>query len=217
MRHLLLLALLVPTPAGARCARAELAPNLLTTRDTHIPADGGVLVGYQASMNDLESTGPDPSDVKWKASTKLVRTQLAPGLSVYKFDAKKLAFGKGSFTHDGKTAAIAVAPKPSKVVVKSAQEVRWSTTTATLTLESAAPPEAVAVIVYDEAKKPIMYAGLADTHDKDLSLVVYESGGHCGVPKPPEAGSIAAGSKIAFAYVDAFGRISPQSKSITAQ
>lgn len=219
MRHLLLLALaLEARPAAASCMRAELNPLLLTRRDTHLPADGGVLVGYTFTTSDLERTGPDPSDVKWKTTAKVVRTQLAPGLSVYKTDAAAFTFGKTKFSHDGKTAAPTAAPQPKAVRVKSEHEVRWSTTTATLTLATAAPPEAIAVIIYDaDSKKPLMFAGLADTHDKDLSLQIFESGGHCGTNTPPETGYVSAGSKLVFAYVDAFGRLSPQSKPITAQ
>jgi len=219
MRHLLLLALVLEArPAAASCMQAELNPLLLTRRDTHVPADGGVLVGYTYVTSDFERTGPDPSDVKWKATAKVARTQLAPGLSVYKTDAAAFTFGKTKFTRDGKTAAITAAPQPKAVRVKSEHQMRWSSTTATLTLAAAAPPEAVALIVYDaDSRKPLTYAGLADTHDKDLALEIYEADGHCGVNKPPESGSVEPGSKLVFAYVDAFGRLSPQSKPITAQ
>lgn len=218
-RHLLLLAFVLEArPAAASCMQIELAPDLLTTRDTKLPADGGVLVGYTFRSHDLEATGSDPSDVKWKASAKLARTQLAPGLSVYKTTAAHFTFGKSSFTDDGKTPAPTTAPEPKSVKVKSELEVRWSTTTATLTLAKAAPPEAVALIAYDaDSKAPLFFARLADTHDKDVSLQIYESGGHCGSRTPPGAGGIASGSKVVFAYVDAFGRVSPQSKAITAQ
>jgi hypothetical protein len=197
---------------------AELNPALLTRRDTKIPADGGVLVGYGYTNSDLERTGPDPSEVKWKASAKLARTQLAPGLSVYKTDAAKFTFGKSSFTHDGKTTALTVAPMPKSVRVKSEDNPRWSSSSATLTLATAAPADAIAVIVYDaDSKKALLFAGLPDTHDKELSFQIFESSGHCGTPRPPETGYVSAGSKLVFAYVDAFGRLSPQSKPITAQ
>lgn len=220
MRSLLLLAVLGDVrPAAASCMQAELGPVLLTRRDTKIPADGGVLVGYgYATGSDREQTGPDPSDVKWKASTKLVRTQLAPGLSVYKTDAAKLTFGKYAFTHDGKTAALTAAPQTKSVKVTSTHSERWSSTMATLTLTTAAPADAVGVIAYDaESKKAILYAGLPDTHDQELSLNIYSSGGHCGVRTPPESGAVVSGTKLVFAYVDAFGRLSPQSKPLTAQ
>ncbi len=234
MRHLLVLALLASNPvADASCMRMELNPSLLTRRDTHVPADGGILVGYgfTTSSDELEATNSnDPSDVKWtardahKKPIALVHTVLAPGLSVLR-PAGTAAFtlvsskGKqlGAFTRDGKQGAL-VAPEPKLVETTSskASNPRWgSTTTVSLTLAAAAPPEAVAIIAYGEDGKPLRFTGLADTHDQDLSLDLSRSDGHCGTSEPRGAGTIAG--KVTFAYVDAFGRLSPQSKPIAVK
>lgn len=231
MRKLLLLALLTlaPAPVDASCMQASLTPVVLTRRDTNLPADGGVLVGYTYATGDnREDSGPDPSDVKWTATAgktkiELVRTQLAPGLSVYRPAATVTAFklatktkDHGSFTHATTGAATAMAaPKPHAVKTKSTHNERWSTSTSTLVLDAAAPADAVAIIAYDTNGKPLLFATLPDTHDKLLEFEIDSSGGHCGTPTPPEHSGLYG--KIAFAYVDAFGRLSAQSKPISVQ
>jgi hypothetical protein len=233
--RLVALALLVPfaPTAHADCMRVELTPKILTTRDTHLPADGGVLVGYANTTGDPEPTGKDPSDAtKWTASTDkktvaLTHTLLAPGLSVYKPPADvgsfTIASSKGdklgSFTHDTKSGASTAmpAPKPLTLTVTSTAGFRHITSTsAVLLLDAAPPPEAVAVIVYrvvNGKAAAISFATLADTHDKDTTLDVYHSGGHCSPGAPGSAPS----GEVAFAFVDAFGHLSPQSKTIAAK
>jgi hypothetical protein len=230
MKSLLVLLTLVPQPVDASCMHAEFIPALLTRRETKLPADGGMLVGFGYSTNseNFEQTGPDPSDVKWTAASgkkpiALTRTALAPGLSVYRTADGVTAFtvknakGKqlGAFTRDLKSnPGTLAAPQPRSLVVTSKDEFRSSSTTATLELAAAPPAEAVAVIVY--ADKAVSFESLPDTHDKLTALDVYHSGGHCsnGVPG---TGGLMTGSKVTFAYVDAFGRLSPQSTAITAK
>ncbi|MFT3693946.1 MAG: hypothetical protein QM831_12445 [Kofleriaceae bacterium] len=220
MKRLLLL-LLIPNLADAKCARPIIGSEIVSTRDTHIPADGGVLIA--AGHTDEANASPkfdDPTDVEWTANgKKLDRTVLAPGLAVLKgggnFTIKsKSGAALGTFTHDGKQASLA-APKIASAKVVTSREVRWQTTTGTVTLKSAAPAEAVAIIVYD-ADKAISFGRLADTHDKDLSIVIYQEGGHCGIGIPGQ-GTLLLSQKVTFAYVDAFGRVSPKSAAVTVQ
>jgi hypothetical protein len=230
MRHVLLLALLLEArPAAASCMQASLAPVVLTRRDTKLPADGGVLVGYTyATGEDREVTGPDPSDVTWtaiagKKTVVLARTQLAPGLSVYRPAAGVTGFtlvtktGKerGTFTHDGAGEAAMPAPKPRAVKTKSEHEVRWTNSETMLTLDAAPPADAVAIIAYDDHHKALLFATLPDTHDKLRELAIDHSSGHCGTPQPPEHGYVTGA--VTFAWVDAFGRLSPASKPVTVQ
>src|SRR2546430_1863099 len=183
-----LLAQLAPA-ASASCAQSQLVPEILTTRVTHLPADGGVLVGYSSTMNDAEPSSGDPSNAtKWTATagTKtiaLTRVSLAPGLSVYRppatTDAFAIADSKGvtigTFTHDT-TAGAATAmkgPATKSVTVETAKGRRWTTTTATLELRTAPPAEAVAAIVYrvDGGKlEAVSFGRLPDTHDKLTSV-----------------------------------------------
>ncbi|MEP6861929.1 MAG: hypothetical protein ABJE66_14980 [Deltaproteobacteria bacterium] len=231
MRKLLFLVALtlLPTPADASCAYVGMTPNVLTRRDTKLPADGGVLVGYTyGNDNDGEASGADPSDVKWsatngKAKVTLTRTELAPGLSVYRPPVTVSAFklvGKtkehGSYTHEATSAPTAIAAPVAKAIKsKTTEGFRSMTTTTMLKLSTAAPAEAVAIIAYDDTGKALLYATLADTHDKILDFEIQETGGHCGTPRPTGEGSLVG--KITFAYVDAFGRLSPKSKPVTAR
>lgn len=234
MLHLLLLAAVLAAahPAAASCMRLEIKPQLLTLRDTRVPADGGIVVGYDytSSDNEVEKTrSADPSDVAWtardakKQPVTLTRTMLAPGLSVLRPAADAGAFSlidmKGKqlavFTHDGTLVTMA-APQAKGVVTKSEVNRRWSSTTSTLTLAAAAPPEAMAIIAYASGT-PVNFTRLADTHDKDLQVTVYSEGGHCGTDFPAGTSFVGATGKVTFAYVDAFGRLSPQSKPVTVQ
>lgn len=206
-----------------------MSPTVLTRRDTKLPADGGVLVGYSFAMDDRENgNGPDPSDVKWTATdgkTKitLTRTPLAPGLSVYRPPANVTAFKlssktkeRGSFTHEATSAPTAMAAPVAKAITSRITEgFRSATTTTTLKLTKAAPADAVAIIAYDDTGKALLFAALPDTHDKVLEFAIQESGGHCGTPRPNGEGAIVG--TVTFAYVDAFGRLSPKSKPIVPQ
>ncbi|MFT3693947.1 MAG: hypothetical protein QM831_12450 [Kofleriaceae bacterium] len=210
-------ALLSQTHAAAgSCAFLGMKGSVLTRRDTKVPADGGVLVSYGFG-NDRELTpaGEDPSDVKFDTKSKLERTQLAPGLSVYKFSDKTLDLKKGgTFTHDGTAAAITVAPAPGKLTIKSEQSFRSMTTTAKMTLTAAPPAEAVGLIVYDDKGTALLFAGVPDTHDKLKEVALYTTGGHCGTPQPPNQGSMWNEGTYSFAYFDAFGRLGPKSKAV---
>lgn len=217
MRLLLLAALVAQThAAAASCAQVVMKGSVLTRRDTHVPADGGVLVGYGFGEPDIPGAGPDPSELKFATKAKLERVQLAPGLSVYKFTDKKLDLKKGGvFTHDGTAAAITVAPVPGKLTVKTEPSMRSMTTTAKMTLAAAPAEAAVALIVYDDkGTTALLFAGLPDTHDKLTELELYQSGGHCGSPQPPGQAGMANGGTYTFAFVDAFGRVGPKSKAV---
>ena len=230
MRKLMLLVALtlLPTPADASCAYVGMEPVVLTRRDTKLPADGGVLIGYAYGNGEDGTHGADPSDVKWtatsgKAAVTLVRTQLAPGLSVYRPAANVSAFklaGKtaehGSYTHEAKSAPFQLAaPAPKAVSASTTEGFRSTTTVTTLTLTAAPPAEAVAIIGYDATGAAKMFATLPDTHDKLLEFVIDTTGGHCGTPKPE--GYERPYGKIAFAYVDAFGRVSAKSALVAVK
>lgn len=212
--------------AEASCAFVPLVPALMTRRDTHVPADGGILVGYGAG--EIEQTGDDPSDVRWTASNgvTLVRTSLAPGLSVYKptggttFTVSRAKGAKiGEFTVDGTSKNTMKAPAAKAITSETSQGFRSTTTVATLVLASAPPPEAVAVITYQLYAKGQLVAAFAvlpDSHDKLTTLEVARVGGHCAQNVSGEMAP-SKGTKVAFAYVDAFGRLSPTSAPITVK
>lgn len=82
--------LLAPTALQAKCAMPMFKPVVLTTRDTTLPADGGILVGWQSDYDVGSARDKDPSEQPtWtatagKAAVALKRVSLAPGLSVYR-------------------------------------------------------------------------------------------------------------------------------------
>jgi hypothetical protein len=223
------------TDAGAKCARTEQRPKVLTTRDTKLPDDGGILVGWENEVysDASDHVKGDPSNQPdWAAfdrKTKLVltRVSLAPGLSVYRVTGKATAVLKskagktlGTFSHDAKAAANAMPPPAvSDVVLSIDDSERWSERHAKATLKVAPPPQAAALVVYAIGPKDnaaISFVTLPDTHDKLLKLDVFDDAGHCGSvvdgSRPP-----AKGEKLAFAWVDAFGRLSPVGATITAK
>ncbi len=224
--------------ADADCASSELVPAVFTRRDTRLPADGGVLVGFAftTDLGQVEGRG-DPSDVKWTAHDAnkviaLTRTALAPGLAVLRPADSVLAFtltnshGKdlGSFTHEARHEAAraqlaAPEPKSVKIVPGDPTSSHYAgTVTPTLVVAAAPPPGAVAIIMYNAdlaTPKPINFTQLADTHDKDTTFEVYRPNTNCGAGAPSD-GAVIKGAKLTFAYVDAFGRLSPQSKPIRA-
>jgi len=220
---------LVPLAADAKCARTELVPKLLTTRDRNLPADGGVLVGYENQVYDQSGphTTGDPSEAAWvgksgKGKVALARTSLAPGLSVYKpagSGAITIENGAGAtvgtFTRDPKAAKNTMtAPVAIDVALSVDKNPRWSSRHVNVHLKAAPPAAAAAVIVYS-GDTAISFVTLPDTHDALTTFDAFVDGGHCGsVPdggRPPTKGE-----KVTFAWVDAFGRLSPKSAPVAA-
>ena len=228
-RFTLLLALL-PHAADAKCAWSIAVPDILTTRDTKLPDDGGILVGWKQETGDIEDGRgqADPSDAQgWtatagKTKVALTRTSLAPGLSVFKPDkftgtlaVTSQAGELGKFTRDGSGANKMPAPEVTKDVVSTTKGARWTDRHAVVTLKSAPPPEAMVLITF-KGSTPITFVRLSDTHDDVKTIETFEDRGHCGLvvdgSSPP-----AAGDKVTFAWVDAFGRVSPHSAAVVVK
>ena len=219
--------LLIGGPAvDAKCARNVPTPVILTTRDTNIPDDGGVLVGWQiANASNLPEPSGDPSDQpEWNVSAGTLRREsVAPGLSVYFLsgtgDVSIMAKDKsklGTFHHAPKAAPkSSSAPEVAKMTLSTSKEFRWSDRHAIVTLKSAPPPSAVAVVVYSKTTA-LSFVKLPDTHDKLLEIETFIDHGHCGLvvdgARPPNAGE-----EIAIKWVDGFGRISAASNFVKAQ
>ena len=233
---LVLLGFLTPGSAEAKCARTEHRPKILTTRDTNIPDDGGVMVGWTSEVYSDEDDHPvgDPSDQPtWTATdgkkpVALARVSLAPGLSVYRpahgtgkiIVKSKAGATLGTFAHDPKAAANTMAsPQVIGVALSTDKAMRWSERHAMTKLKVAPPVAAIALITYRVTAKgnePISFVTIADTHDTLTSLDAFQDAGHCGGvvggSAPPNAGD-----KVVFAWVDAFGRLSPVSAPVTAK
>jgi hypothetical protein len=233
-------ALIVPSTANASCAMPSYGGLVLTTRTTVLPADGGILVGWTYDQKATPSPSGDASDqptwraiaskknVKAKTKIKLTRVALAPGLSVYQPAAAagtltlRTAKGNvlGTFSQDA-TAAKNTMPAPglTTISLSSTPTFRNSSQHVLAAIATAPPPEAVAVIVYAVGAKTaplaLSFVRLPDTHDKLLSLEVFEDAGHCGILQPGTRSPLNK-EKVALAWVDAFGRVSPLSAPVAA-
>jgi hypothetical protein len=231
--------LLTPASTSAKCRRAEVVPSMLTTRDTKLPADGGFLVGWTSTVDpDEDSHGGDPSDQPFVAkagsqAVSLKRVALAPGLSAYypvtfhgtlaverPASKNRPAQPFGTFTRDADVKPMGMAaPAAGTVALTEDKTERWRSRHAVVTL-SAAPPEAArALITYVTTggkQAAVSFVTLPDTHDTEKTIEAFQDAGHCGFvvdgSHPP-----AAGDRVTFAWVDAFGRLSPTSTAITAK
>lgn len=230
-------AALVPTAATAKCMRTELAPEILTTADSKLPRDGGILVGWENSTT-ADPTPGDPSvQAAWTATAggkpaALTVTTLAPGLTVYT-PAKPVA-GKytladakhknlvtvllGASPADPKTAL--AAPKVTHVLLNTESEGRMRNATTLVAAVDSVPEAAVALIIYSYSQVGSSHAASFGrvAHDKPgaTTVLVVPSAGHCG-RLPPGTEAILVGAKATFAWVDAAGHVSPPSPAIAVE
>ena len=221
-------------PAAALCISMGLQASVLTTRDTVLPPDGGVLVGYQSGRDNDDTSGDPSNQPGWtasegKATIALSRVSLAPGLSVYRpaagtggelilKDKKGTALGR--FTRDPKAARSTLgAPRPKSLAVSVEQVRRGNRVHAVAHLLAAPPRLAFALIVYridKDSAKALSFVRLPDTHDELTELDVFEDAGRCGT-LPQGSVPPAAGDKIGLAWADAYGRVSPISAPIVVK
>ena len=239
--------LLAPTAVQAKCAMPRFKAVVLTTRDTKLPVDGGILVGWQADYDGGMDRDKDPSEQPtWtttagKTKVPLTRVSIAPGLSVYRPSVAKppkgallLADGKtklGSFTIDAKAAINKLsAPDIASVSLFETRQHRWSDKQTNVAFKVAPPAEAVAIVMYGKAGAkdtnaqdtstvnyiPFAFVRIPDTHDKMTVVNMVADTGHCtALPigtRQPEVND-----QVAFAWVDAFGRVSPMSAPVVAK
>lgn len=230
--------------ADAKCARVLLEPRVLTHAADKIPANGGILVGYDSTTDGGADrfAGHDPAvndDWLLVSGARKLRPKievLAPGLAVYqvrpftRLRAGKLALRDGGAGRAllgtwriGKAQPSALAaPQPRSIasVTTTGNNLgrgRMDTTITTLELSAAPPPGAVAVIAYrgsGAAATPIAWARV--TAGAADAIQLYRSPGRCGT-EPDGLIAPAAGESIALAWVDAFGRRSPRSAAIVVR
>ncbi len=214
---------------------------VLTTRNTFLPTDGGILVGWTYDTNAVPTPSGDASDqptwrmiankksVKDKAKIKLTRIALAPGLSMYRLPAAvgklTLTNGKGKVLgtfSDDPTADPNTMPAPAlaSIQLSSTPNFRGSSQHVQANISAAPPAQAVAVIVYVVGKTKaapvaVSFVRIPDTHDTLMNIEVFEDAGHCGILQPGSRSPLAQ-EKVALAWVDAFGRLSPRSAAVAA-
>jgi hypothetical protein len=213
---------------AAKCARTELVPVVLTKADTSMKMDGGVVVGWESSMDYDGPQDGDPSvQPKWTGQLagkdiELTRTTLAPGLTLYA--PASVLIGKQFALRDAKAKTLVTvtlaspkpkgpdAPKVTRVESVTRPGLRGDETDVTAYV-AGVPDDAVALIV--TAGKTATSFG-RPAHDKQgaTHVVVYASPGHCG-SNPPGETAPAVGSKVTLTWVDNSGRRSDASSEVT--
>jgi hypothetical protein len=219
-------ALAVSTDAGAKCAQTELRPTLLTPDGTKLPADGGVLVGYESRMPEdytrpARGLTPSYTAVDGKASVELSARPIAPGVFVY--TPKGSGTGPitvmddkikiGTFPRGATDKNDLPAPDATKGFVHVENGHRYERLT--FNVEVAAVPDAAfAVITYDDRGKAISFEIVP--HDKagKTTILPYVSPPRCSFD-PEGTDSPGLGTKVTIAWVDRFGRVGKPSKVIT--
>jgi hypothetical protein len=220
MKHLLVAALAVGSTTSlvdAKCAMQELIPKLLTPDQASVPADGGVLVGY-----DFEVVNARRSETTFKFSdghkpVEVTKQALAPGVDVYKPKSSGLLYmtdaatdkAAGSFTRDAKASAFDPAPPATTAVRESIATGRRGKQVSIAAVLAAAPPDAaIGVILYGKDHAPLAFTTVP--HDGSKELLVYRDAGRCAF-NPPGMTPPPIGDAITLAWVDKFGRISKPS------
>ena len=150
---------------------------------------------------------------------------LAPGLSLYKAAgtgavtlSDKAGKALGTFTHDAKVAANTLhAPTITRVIASVDKETGVVERHAIAVLSDAPPAEAIGLITYRAKDKvPLAVVLLGNTHDAVYRIDTFDDPGACGVIIPAARPPV-AGDKVTYAWVDTFGRLSPQTAPITVK
>lgn len=229
------------SPASSKCARVLLAPQLITHAAETIPARGGVLVGFEETTDDAAEAyaDHDPAmNTDWtlvvgKRKVRPRIEQLAPGLAVYRPGVLRSSRATTIVLRDGKgaklgtfsaTARPAPATLPAPVVTKltstsvAQNKGRWNGTVTTATaVVDRIPDGAAALIVYRrtaDATTALSWARVAV--GSAPSIEVYASPGRCG-SEPDGLTAPATGDSVVLAWVDQFGRLSPQSAVVVVK
>lgn len=209
-------ALLAPaTLADAKCMMMEAAPKLVTPASATIPADGGVLV-EQELVHDAERFDGDASI---QPSWGLDIETLAPGLSVYRDKKSKTAIAiptkkKQTFKVGAASANPLTPPVPTSLAMTVAQGFRGGDAHMITATFSAIPTGAVALVLYKLDGTKRVPQSYGDVHT--TTVRVYADPGHCGW-NPPGTLLPAVTDKVALAWVDQYGRLSPVSAPLTIQ
>jgi hypothetical protein len=158
----------LPT-AEAHCSRGGQTPAVLTAAGAELPADGGILVGYQLATGNVDDHALDP---RWTLAHagKPIAThadRLAPGVVVYRAD-QPLAAGTALTLDDrqghaqlaaraGGTAGPAL-PAPHATAAEVHQQAQFRSTSARLIVDvDDVPDAAFGVIVYDAHRTAISF------------------------------------------------------------
>jgi hypothetical protein len=231
---LLALTLLVPLDAVAGpCVSHEATSVTLSPRDVKLPADGGIIVASSTIGLGGEGGSADAMNPSWRfrgandTEYKPQLVRLAPGLVSYRPPADAvgpLALAAGNIslrTLERSTAEEATLKPPIVVRVRAkttaSKPSSPGTTMVYVDLKAKPSKDAFALVLFAVAKDGTLTPrswGLVS--DDAKSFNVYQSPGRCE-PRIPGVEATGSGEKVQIAWVDAKGRLSPPSKTITVQ
>jgi hypothetical protein len=206
-RFALVVLLVSSVAAAAPCPLIPNKPVVLTPANAQVAADGGFVVVQRPDYDHGDK--PTPPLISWKFAdgSKPKIVHVAPGLDVLPVAGAKATLDKISVT-TGKPAALA-APKVVSVTYTSTPQMRHGSTSVTAVLADL-PATVIAVVAFDKA-------GVARSWGVPTSgaVILYRTG---GCDQAPEGTTpISPGDEIRLAYVDAAGRLGPQSAVVTVK
>lgn len=211
----LLLALSVRLASAGECADAPLTARPLTTDQTAIPSDGGILVAYQPQAADEPQRGlvKDWRLVDGAQRTAPRVTPLAPGLERLQPVGTQLVDGKGAsllrFSAAKAAGPVLDAPAATAVVRTTSEAGRRRMRVVSVALATAAPADRI-LVVFDKAGKVARSWGRGNGSPK---VAVFGSGGCTLVANGTIESQV--GDEVRLAWVDRTGRLSGLSAPIT--
>jgi hypothetical protein len=230
MKLLIGVSLVAFVPAvDAKCAMTELTPHLLTPAGAKLPADGGILVGWEVAVDrDYSHSKGDTLKPAYKltdgkAAVDGVADPLAPGVYVYHpkkpgTGALVLVDGKtevGRFAQGSKDAADLPAPVARKGRLDTAKAFRGTRHSFGVDVDQV-PDHAIGVILYSDKHVAMSFSLVA--HDKPGATTVepFQDPSRCSF-NPSGMMAPAIGDAVTIAWVDPFGRPSKPSNPIKVE
>jgi hypothetical protein len=220
-RLVILIALLAPLRAHADCALVGLKPSVLTPAASDVPLDGGIVVGAMPEPEGKLEQGDAAVQASWRirAGNDVVKPpieSIAPGLAVYRVAVAnvwkvELVDGARSVLATIRTTrsagAALAAPKVKKIWYET-NHSRHASDQIRVELDGTVPAGAVALVLADDK-------GVARSWGtpSQAPLVVYGTRG-CE-PMPNGTTPTRTGDKVALFWLDAGGRRSPATKTLT--
>ena len=207
-RVALALGLLSSEALAGPCAVIPNEPVILTPDKATIPADGGIVVALEPAYHPTPG-GPTPPLDTWTFGDgrKVRPVHLAPGLETVPVTGATATL-KWVTVGAGKRAPLA-APKVVQVAVKTAVEMRHSSTTVTATFADV-PAGVIAVVAFDKTGAAKSWA-----IPSGKTAAIYATGGCTTSPNGTTPTN--RGETITLAFVDDGGRMSAPSTAVTVQ
>jgi hypothetical protein len=217
VKALVVVALLAPAAADADCAMIGLVPKVLSAPDIALVEGGGIVVGAVSEDRAPLDSGDIAVQTDWrfvvpKGTIAPAIESLAPGLAVYKTsaDTVELKNGKGeSLAKATRGAKRDKLPAPMvKGIRYDAPISRRSVVKVEVTLDGAAPPGAIALVLADAKGKSRSW-----TKAEGTVLTPYYQRDCLALPNGTEPSK--KGDRVTLFWVDESGRKSAFTKPMT--